>query len=109
MCWTTRILDLRFNRPAVGLGALKTVGDREQVLAVDAMLAKHADDGLVREVTLLVRRVLKRLDMMPKSLFALIEPGSCFAGSLMELALAADRVFMLDDADAKGRGLPFAS
>jgi benzoyl-CoA-dihydrodiol lyase len=95
------LLDLRFNRPAVGVVALKTVGDPEQVLAVDAMLAKHGDDGLVREVTLLVRRVLKRLDMMPKSLFALIEPGSCFVGSLMELALASDRVFMLDDADAK--------
>jgi benzoyl-CoA-dihydrodiol lyase len=95
------LLDLRFNRPAVGVVALKTVGDREQVLAVDGMLAKHADDGLVREVTLLVRRVLKRLDMMPKSLFALIEPGSCFVGSLMELALASDRVFMLDAADAK--------
>ena len=95
------LLDLRFNRPAVGVVALKTVGDPEQVLAVDAMLAKHGDDGLVREVALLVRRVLKRLDMMPKSLFALVEPGSCFVGSLMELALASDRVFMLDDADAK--------
>ncbi len=95
------LLDLRFNRPGVGVVALKTVGDPEQVLAVDTMLAKHGDDGLVREVTLLVRRVLKRLDMMPKSLFALIEPGSCFVGSLMELALASDRVFMLDDADAK--------
>ncbi len=95
------LLDLRFNRPGVGVVALKTIGDPEQVLAVDAMLAKHGDDGLVREITLLVRRVLKRLDMMPKSLFALIEPGSCFVGSLMELALASDRVFMLDDADAK--------
>jgi benzoyl-CoA-dihydrodiol lyase len=90
------LLDLRFNRPAVGVVALKTVGAPEQVLAVDAMLAKHRDDGLVREVTLLIKRVLKRLDMTAKSLFALIEPGSCFVGSLMELALAADRVFMLD-------------
>jgi benzoyl-CoA-dihydrodiol lyase len=90
------LLDLRFNRPGIGVVALKTVGDAEAVLAVDAMLAKHRDDGLVREVTLLVRRVLKRLDMTAKSLFAMIEPGSCFAGSLMELALAADRVFMLD-------------
>jgi len=95
------LLDLRFNRPAVGVVALKTVGDPEKVLAVDAMLAKYRDDGLVREVTLLIKRVLKRLDMTAKSLFALIEPGSCFAGSLMELALAADRVFMLDHPDEK--------
>jgi benzoyl-CoA-dihydrodiol lyase len=95
------LLDLRFNRPAVGVVALKTVGDVEQVLAVDAMLAKHRDDGLVREVTLLVKRVLKRLDLTAKSLFALIEPGSCFAGSLMELALASDRVFMLDHPEEK--------
>jgi benzoyl-CoA-dihydrodiol lyase len=95
------LLDLRFNRPAVGVIALKTVGAPEQVLAVDAMLAKYRDDGLVREVTLLIKRVLKRLDMMAKSLFALIEPGSCFVGSLMELALAADRVFMLDHPEEK--------
>ncbi|MGH7298339.1 MAG: 2,3-epoxybenzoyl-CoA dihydrolase, partial [Polyangiaceae bacterium] len=57
--------------------------------------------GLVREVTLLVRRVLKRLDMTAKSLFALVEPGSCFAGSLLEIALASDRVYMLDHPDEK--------
>ncbi|HEY8086886.1 MAG TPA: 2,3-epoxybenzoyl-CoA dihydrolase [Polyangiaceae bacterium] len=95
------LLDLRFNRPDVGVLALKTSGDPERVLAVDAMLAKHRDDGLVREVTLLVRRVLKRLDMTAKSLFALVEPGSCFAGSLLEVALAADRVYMLDHPDEK--------
>jgi benzoyl-CoA-dihydrodiol lyase len=95
------LLDLRFNRPGVGVVALKTVGDAEQVLAVDAMLSKYRDDGLVREVTLLIKRVLKRLDMTAKSLFALIEPGSCFAGSLMELALASDRVFMLDHPEEK--------
>ena len=72
-------------------------GRRRAVLAVDAMLAKHKDDGLVREVTLLMRRVLKRLDVMAKSFFALVEPGSCFAGTLLELALAADRIYMLDD------------
>jgi benzoyl-CoA-dihydrodiol lyase len=95
------LLDLRFNRPGVGVVALKTAGDAAAVLAVDAMLAKHQGDGLVREVTLLAKRVLKRLDMTAKSLFALVEPGSCFAGSLMELALAADRVFMLDHPDEK--------
>jgi benzoyl-CoA-dihydrodiol lyase len=90
------LLDLRFNQSVIGVVALKTTGDAETVLAVDAMLAKHKDDGLVREVTLLMRRVLKRLDMTAKSLFALVEPGSCFAGSLLELALAADRIYMLD-------------
>ena len=95
------LLDLRFNHPKVGVIALKTTGEAAGVLAVDAMLAKHRDDGLVREVTLHVKRVLKRLDMTAKSLFAVIEPGSCFAGSLMEIALAADRVYMLDAPDAK--------
>jgi benzoyl-CoA-dihydrodiol lyase len=95
------LLDLRFNHPKVGVIALKTTGKAADVLAVDAMLGKHRDDGLVREVTLLVKRVLKRLDMTAKSLFALVEPGSCFAGSLMELALAADRVYMLDHPDEK--------
>jgi benzoyl-CoA-dihydrodiol lyase len=90
------LLDLRFNQPGIGVVALKTQGDAANVLAVDAMLAKHKDDGLVREVTLLMRRVLKRLDVSAKSLFALVEPGSCFAGTLLELALAADRIYMLD-------------
>jgi benzoyl-CoA-dihydrodiol lyase len=95
------LLDLRFNRPGVGVVALKTSGDPAKVLAVDAMLAKHANDGLVREATLLVKRVLKRLDLTAKSLFAVVDAGSCFAGSLLELALAADRVFMLDHPDEK--------
>jgi benzoyl-CoA-dihydrodiol lyase len=95
------LLDLRFNRPGIGTVALKTTGDAAKVLAVDAMLAKHKDDGLVREVTLLMKRVLKRLDMTAKSFFAIVEPGSAFAGSLLELALAADRVYMLEDPDEK--------
>jgi len=95
------LLDLRFNRPAVGVVALKTSGDPAKVLAVDAMLARHADDALVHETTLLVKRVLKRLDLTAKSFFAVVDAGSCFAGSLLELALAADRVFMLDHPDEK--------
>jgi benzoyl-CoA-dihydrodiol lyase len=91
------LLDLRFNHPDVGVVALKTSGDAEKVLAVDRTLAKYKDDGLVLEITLLMKRVLKRLDNTARSLFALVEPGSCFAGSLMEIALAADRVYMLDD------------
>jgi benzoyl-CoA-dihydrodiol lyase len=94
------ILDLRFNHPRIGLVALKTSGDARRVLAVDAMLSANADDGLVREVTLLMRRVLKRLDVTAKSLFALLEPGSAFAGSLLELALASDRAYMKDSEDA---------
>ncbi len=95
------LLDLRFNHPGVSVLALQTSGDPERVLAVDAMLLAHEDDGLVREVTLLMKRVLKRLDNMAKSLFALVTPESCFAGSMLEVALAADRIYMLDDPDGK--------
>ena len=91
------LLELRFNRPIIGVVALKAEGDAERVLAVDAMLAKHKDDGLVTEARLLVRRVLKRLDMTAKSFFALVAPGTCFVGTLLELALAADRVYMKDE------------
>src|SRR5580704_13898413 len=93
------LLDLRFNHPMIGVIALKTTGDPAGVLAVDAMLAANRDDGLVREVTLLMRRVLKRLDVTARSFFALVTPGSAFAGSLLELALAADRVYMKDSED----------
>jgi benzoyl-CoA-dihydrodiol lyase len=95
------LLDLRFNHPGVSVVALRTAGDPQRVLAVDRMLAQHREDGLVREVTLLIKRVLKRLDNSAKSFFALVEPGSCFAGSLLELALAADRAYMLDHPDEK--------
>jgi benzoyl-CoA-dihydrodiol lyase len=61
------------------------------------MLLTHADHWLVREITLFMKRTLKRLDLTARSFIALIEPGSCFAGSLFELALAADRSYMLDD------------
>jgi benzoyl-CoA-dihydrodiol lyase len=95
------LLDLRFNRPRVGVVALKATGDSQRVLAVDRMLAEGKDDGLVCEVTLLIRRVLKRLDNTAKSFFALVEPGSCFVGSILEIALAADRVYMLDHPDER--------
>jgi benzoyl-CoA-dihydrodiol lyase len=90
------LLALRFHHPTVGVVALRTAGSPDAVLAVDRMLARHADDGLVREVVLHMRRVLRRLDLTSKSFFALVEPGSCFAGSLLELALASDRVYMKD-------------
>jgi benzoyl-CoA-dihydrodiol lyase len=95
------LLELRFNRPEVGVVSFKTSGDPKGVLAVDRMLTAHADDGLVREVTLLVRRVLKRVDLTAKSFFAIIEPGSCFAGTLLEIALACDRAYMKDSEDAE--------
>jgi benzoyl-CoA-dihydrodiol lyase len=91
------LLDLRFNHPTIGVVAVKTKGAAEAVLAVDAMLTKYQkEDGLVREVTLLIKRVLKRMDMTAKSFFALVEPGTCFVGSLLELALASDRIYMKD-------------
>jgi len=90
------LLELRFNQLSIGVVALKTSGDASAVLAVDKMLAANKEDGLVREVMLHMKRVLKRLDITSKSFFALVEPGSCFVGSLLELALASDRVYMLD-------------
>ena len=93
------LLELRFNHPQIGVVALRTRGAPEAVLAVDRMLAEHAADGLVHEVVLHMRRVLKRLDLTSRSFFALVDPGSCFAGSLLELALASDRVFMKDAED----------
>jgi benzoyl-CoA-dihydrodiol lyase len=97
------ILDLRTNEPELGTWALRTEGDPGRVLAYDALLLGSAGDWLVNEIILYLKRTLKRLDVTSRSLIALIEPGSCFAGSLLELALAADRSYMLagvfEDAD----------
>ena len=90
---------LRFNEATCGLLLIKTQGSCDAVLAVDETLSKHADHWLVNEILLKMRRVFKRIDQTARSIFALIEPGSCFAGSLLELALAADRSYMLDDPD----------
>ncbi len=90
------ILLLRFNELEVGTWVLRSEGDLDAVAAVDATLLAHAGHWLVREVTLHLKRTLKRLDLSSRSLIALIEPGSCFAGTLLELALAADRSFMLE-------------
>ena len=94
------LLRLRMNEPAIGTVIVKTRGDAARVLSVDATLAAHANHWLVRETIHLIKRTLKRMDLTSRSFFALIEPGSCFAGSLFELALAADRSYMLDDAEA---------
>jgi len=91
------ILQLRFNHPTVGLLVFRTQGGPEAVLEVDRVLDRNSDHWLVREILLKLRRTFKRIDQTARSLFALIEPGSCFAGTLFELALAADRSFMLAD------------
>jgi benzoyl-CoA-dihydrodiol lyase len=93
------LLNLRVNEPEIGLLLMKTEGSVERVLALDEVLARHEDDWLVRETRLFIARTLRRLDLTAKSLFALVEPGSCFAGTLLEIALAADRSYMLDDPD----------
>jgi benzoyl-CoA-dihydrodiol lyase len=89
------ILDLRTNELELGTWVLRTQGDPAAVLAYDQFLADHHDDWLASEIVLYLKRTLKRLDVTSRSLLALIEPGSCFAGSLLELALAADRSYML--------------
>ncbi|HEY1326246.1 MAG TPA: 2,3-epoxybenzoyl-CoA dihydrolase [Casimicrobiaceae bacterium] len=89
------ILTMRTNEPAIGTWVLRTEGDIGAVLAVDASLRQHAQHWLVRETVGMLRRTLARLDVSSRTLFALIEPGSCFAGTLLELALAADRAYML--------------
>ncbi|MCD0502529.1 2,3-epoxybenzoyl-CoA dihydrolase [Bordetella petrii] len=94
------ILSLRTNEPDLGTWVIKTEGDSQAVLAADAALQQHASHWFVRETAGMLRRTLARLDVTSRSIFALIEPGSCFAGTLFELALAADRIYMLDDEDA---------
>jgi benzoyl-CoA-dihydrodiol lyase len=91
------LLRLRMNEPEIGTVLIKTEGDAQAVLAVDQTLAEHQNHWLVREIILLMKRTVKRLDVTSRTFFALIEPGSAFAGSLFELALAADRSYMLDD------------
>ena len=90
------ILDLRHNQLDAGLWLLKTQGNIDSVLQMDEILEKNKGDWFVRETIGCLRRTLSRLDVSSRSMFAIIEPGSCFAGTLMELALAADRDYMLD-------------
>jgi benzoyl-CoA-dihydrodiol lyase len=89
------ILNLRFNEPKLGVLLLRTEGDARAVLDHDRCFAAQQDHWLMREIRHYLKRVFKRLDVTARSLIALIEPGSCFAGSLAELALAADRSLML--------------
>jgi benzoyl-CoA-dihydrodiol lyase len=89
------ILMLRSNDLEIGTWILKTRGDSERVLAVDEALAAHAGNWFVRETLGMLRRTLARLDVTSRTLFAVIDSGSCFAGTLLELGLAADRSYML--------------
>jgi benzoyl-CoA-dihydrodiol lyase len=93
------LLRLRINEPEIGTVILKTEGDPARVLEADTVLYDQQEHWLVREVLLFIKRTLKRLDLSARSFFAIIEPGSAFAGTLFELALAADRSYMLDDPD----------
>ncbi len=113
------LLHLRVNEPLIGLVCLHTEGNAADVLAVDTTLANNRDHWLVREILAHMARVLRRLDLTAKSFFALVEPGSCFAGNLLELLLASDRSYMLNSPDAaqasvyvsalNGGGLPMSN
>jgi benzoyl-CoA-dihydrodiol lyase len=91
------LLRLRISEPLIGTVVVRTQGDPAAVLAVDEMLLEHQDHWLVRETIHFIKRTLKRMDLTSRSFFALVEAGSTFAGTLFELALAADRAYMLDD------------
>ncbi len=96
------LLELRFNRPEVGMVLLRTTGNPQHVIAADKALAEHAgNNGFIREVRLNQARVLRRLDNTARSFFAVADEGSCFSGVLLEAALATDRIYMLEDDDEK--------
>ena len=90
------ILTLRASELDLGLWILKTSGNADAVLAIDEFLLNHQDNWFIREVLGMMRRTFARIDVTSRSIYAIIEPGSCFAGTLLELALAADRVYMHD-------------
>jgi benzoyl-CoA-dihydrodiol lyase len=102
------MMHLRLNETEIGTWVLQSQGDAALVEAYDALLAKEASNWLVREIVLYWKRTLKRLDVSSRSLIALVEPGSCFAGTLFELVLAADRSYMLDGV-FDGSNLPAAT
>jgi benzoyl-CoA-dihydrodiol lyase len=97
------ILSMRSNEPDLGTWLMRTEGNPDAILAMDAILLEHRDHWFVRETTGMLRRALARLDVTSRSLFALVDEGSCFAGTLLELALACDRSYQLalpDDPDS---------
>jgi benzoyl-CoA-dihydrodiol lyase len=91
------LLHLRFNEPQIGLILLRTAGDDAAAHACGELVAANSDAWIVRETRLLLRRVLRRLDLTARSLFAIVDGDSCFSGPLFELLLAADRAYVLDD------------
>jgi benzoyl-CoA-dihydrodiol lyase len=93
------LLRLRLNEPEIGTVIVRATGNPQAVLDVDAALDANRDHWLVREIIGQIRRTLKRLDLTSRSFFALVEPGNAFAGTLFELALACDRIYMLDHPD----------
>jgi benzoyl-CoA-dihydrodiol lyase len=93
------LLHLRVNEPEIGLVCVRTEGEIVNVVSLDDELAANRDHWLVREIVVHMARVLRRLDLTAKSFFAIIEPGSCFAGNLFELVLASDRSYMLNNPD----------
>jgi len=97
------LLRLRFHYDEIGLVVLKTRGDLERVREADRKLYKNREDWLANETLLLMARTLRRLDLTARSLFALVDEGSCFGGSLLEIALAADRIYMLRDSSSAVR------
>src|SRR5216684_727104 len=102
------MVHLRLNETEIGTWVLQSQGDAALVEAYDALLAKESTNWLVREIVLYWKRTLKRLDVSSRSLIALVEPGSCFAGTLFELVLASDRSYMLDGV-FEGSNLPAAT
>ncbi len=97
------ILWLRTNELELGLWILKTTGNADAVLQLDEFILRNAENWFVREVLGMMRRTFARLDVTSRSMYAVIEPGSCFCGTLLELALAADRVYMLDTQEGEER------
>ena len=102
------MMHLRLNETEIGTWVLHSAGDLDLVAAYDDLLDREKDHWLVREIVLFWKRTLKRLDVSSRSLIALVEPGSCFAGTLLEIVLAADRAYMLDGV-FEGSNLPAAT
>ena len=103
------ILTLRASELELGLWIFKTAGNPDAVLANDEFILKHQDNWFVREVLGMMRRTFARIDVTSRSIFAIVEPDSCFAGTLLELALAADRVYMRDAQESEGAAALFLS
>ena len=100
------IMHLSFNELELGTWVLRTKGEADQITIIDQTLIRHQEHWLVREIILNIKRVFKRLDLASRSLVTLIEPGSCFAGTLLELVFAADRSYMLDGTFEGGNEVP---